>query len=217
MNSKACNIICTALSFVIFTLATAVASEPKITKLHKPKMDGGKPLIEVIKNRKSERSFSEKKISEKILSNLLWAAWGISRPESGKRTAPSAINSQEVDLYISTAEGVYLYDANGHALKQILNKDIRAKTGEQEWVGSAPLNLVYVLDLEKGVGDEEEAIFNAAISTGAIVQNVYLFCTSEGLATVVRGSVNRKALAKTMKLNKNQRVLMAQSVGYRGK
>jgi SagB-type dehydrogenase family enzyme len=224
MNTKSSRFVSVVLAGVLACapLACAPATLPsaanlKSIQLPKPQTDGGKPLMKVLKNRKSMRKFSTQKLPNRVLSNLLWAAWGISRPESGKRTAPSAMNKQEVDIYVATADGAYLYDAKAHQLKQILTKDLRAATGEQEFVASAPVNLVYVLDMARGVGDEDEAVFCAAISTGCIIQNVYLFCTSEGLATVVRGSVNGPALAKAMGLRKDQRVLMAQTVGYPAK
>jgi SagB-type dehydrogenase family enzyme len=203
------------LAGVLACASLAFAAELKTIKLPAPQMDGGKPLMQALKNRQTQRAFSTKKLSDRVLSNLLWAAWGINRPESDKRTAPSAMNKQEVDVYVATAAGVYLYDANAHELKQILAKDIRAATTEgQEFVTAAPVNLVYVRDLARGVRDEDEAAFYAAISTGAIVQNVYLFCASEGLATVVRGAVDGPALAKAMGLRDGQRVLLAQTVGY---
>ena len=124
------------------------------------------------------------------------------------------MNNQEIDIYVVTADGLYLYDAKALQLKQILTKDIRAATGEQEFVQTGPVNLVYVADLAKGVSDEDEAVFYAAIATGCIVQNVYLFCTSEGLATVVRSPADAPALAKAMGLRAEQRVLMAQTVGH---
>ena len=116
----------------------AFAAELKSIKLSEPQTDGGKPLMQALKNRKTERAFSAKKLSEPVLSNLLWAAWGVSRPESGKRTAPSAMNKQEIDVYVTTADGLYLYDAKAHELKRILVKDLREATGGEEFVTTAP-------------------------------------------------------------------------------
>lgn len=214
MNPKLSRFVRVVLAGMLACASLAFAAELKSIQLPGPQMDGGKPLMQVLKNRKSEREFSTRTLSNRVFSNLLWAAWGINRPGSGKRTAPSAMNKQEVDIYVTTADGVYLYDAKAHQLKQVLAKDLRAATGDQEFVGSAPVNLVYVVDLSRGVGEENEAIFCAAISTGCIIQNVYLFCTSEGLATVTRGSVDGPALAKAIGLRTDQRVLMAQTVGY---
>jgi len=145
----------------------------------------------------------------------LWAASGVNRPDSGKRTAPSAVNWQELDIYVATAEGLYLYDAKSHRLNPILSEDIRALTGRQPFVREAPVNLVYVADFSRmGRGTNEEKEFYPAADTGFIAQNVYLFCSSEGLATVVRASIDRPALAKVMKLRPDQKITLAQSVGY---
>jgi SagB-type dehydrogenase family enzyme len=146
---------------------------------------------------------------------LLWAACGINRPESGKRTAPSAVNWQEIDVYMADQEGLFLYDGKDHTLKPILKKDIRALTGKQAFVAEAPINLIYVADFSKmGGGSAEEKNFYSAVDTGFISQNVYLYCASEGLSTVVRGSVDRDALSQIMKLSSKQKVILVQTVGY---
>jgi len=125
------------------------------------------------------------------------------------------MNWQEIDIYVATAEGLSVYDAKAHRLNPVLNEDVRAVTGTQDFVKGAPVNLVYVADLAKthDAGPQEQDLYTA-VDTGVIVQNVYLFCASEGLATVVRGSVDRAALAKVMKLRPNQRIIVAQTVGY---
>lgn len=180
-----------------------------------PQTDGGKPLMQALKDRHSTREFSSEKLSPQILSNLLWAAFGVNRPDSGKRTAPSAMNWQEIDVYVATAEGLYVYDAKGNKLDPILAEDVRGAAGVQPFVKDAPLNLVYVADLAKtGRGSEEDKNFYTAADAGFIAQNVYLFCASEGLAVVVRGSVDRTALAKVMKLRPDQKIMLAQTVGY---
>jgi SagB-type dehydrogenase family enzyme len=195
--------------------ALLVAQELKPLELPKPQTDGGKPLMQTLKARHSTRSFKPDKLPAQLLSNLLWAAFGVNRPDSGKRTAPSAMNWQEIDLYVATADGLYVYDAKANRLNPVLNEDVRAATGTQDFVKDAPLNLVYVADLAKthDAGPDEQTLYNA-VDTGVIVQNVYLFCASEGLATVVRGSVDRAALAKAMRLRPDQRIIVAQTVGY---
>jgi SagB-type dehydrogenase family enzyme len=204
---------CLALVFSIF--CSAFAEELKPIQLPKPQVDGGRPLMQVLKDRGSSRSFSSEKLPLQVLSNLLWAASGINRPDSGKRTAPSAVNWQELDIYVATAEGLYLYDAKSHRLNPILSEDIRALTGRQPFVREAPVNLVYVADFSRmGRGTNEEKEFYSAADTGFIAQNVYLFCSSEELATVVRASIDRPALAKVMKLRPDQKITLAQSVGY---
>jgi len=206
-------VICLGLIFVLFS--QTFAEELKPIQLPKPQMDGGRPLMQVLRNRSSSREFSPQKLPLQVLSNLLWAASGVNRPESGKRTAPTAANWQEIDIYVATANGLYLYDAKSHLLKPILAEDIRALTGRQPFVKDAALNLIYVADFSRiGRGTNEEKDFFSAADTGFIAQNVYLFCASEGLATVVRASIDRPALGKTMKLGPDQRITLSQTVGY---
>lgn len=195
--------------------AFAVEQDFKTIQLPKPQTGGGRPLMQVLSERQTSREFSSEKLPEQVLSNLLWAAFGINRPESGKRTAPSAINMQEIDIYVATADGLFLYEAKTHSLKQILKKDIRAQTGMQPFVKDAPVNLVYVADFSKmsRLKDEDKVLYSAA-DTGFIAQNVYLFCASEKLATVVRGAIDKPALAKAMGLREDQKVILAQTVGY---
>jgi len=169
----------------------------------------------VLKDRSSSRAFSPKALPDQMLSNLLWAAFGVNRPDSGKRTAPSALNLQEIDIYVSAAKGLYLFDAKDHTLNRVLAKDIRPITGRQPYVKEAALNLVYVADFSRmsRLQDEDKKFYSAA-NAGFIGQNVYLFCASEGLATVVRGGIDRQALAEAMGLRPDQKVILAQSVGY---
>jgi SagB-type dehydrogenase family enzyme len=139
----------------------------------------------------------------------------VNRPHGGGRTAPSAHDWEEIDVYVATAQGLYRYDAGEHALKRALSEDIRADTGMQTFVADAPVNLVYVADLSRMTeATAEERAQYAGPDAGFIAQNVYLFCASEGLATVVRGMVDRSALAKRMKLGPDQRIILAQTVGY---
>ena len=141
------------------------------------------------------------------MSNLLWAAFGVNRSD-GHRTAPSARNWQEIDIYVAMHDGTYVYEPRRHALHTVIDEDIRAATGMQDFVGAAPVNLVYVADLARmDAQDRTEQRFYSAIDTGFIAQNVYLFCASEGLATVVRGLVDRKQLAKVLRLRPEQRVI----------
>lgn len=191
------------------------AQELKPVSLPAPTMTGGKPLLETLNLRQSTREFSTDSLSLSVLSNLLWAACGVNRPESGKRTAPSARNWQEVDVYIVTAQGVYRYEPVKHELIPVLDGDHRAETGMQEFVAIAPVNLVYVADYSRMKdAEEDQKEFYSATDAGSISQNVYLFCASEGLGTVVRGSVDRDALAKSFKLSPDQHVVLAQTVGY---
>ena len=193
--------------------AAPETAEVKRITLPKPLTDGGKPLMQALRDRKSSRAFSAQKLSEQTLSNLLWAACGINRPD-GKRTAPSAMNKQETDVYVLLAEGAFLYEPKEHALKQISSADLRAQAGSQEFVKDAPLNLVYVADGAKMAGPETERALWYGAGTGFISQNVYLFCASEGLATGVRASVDRATLGKALKLEESQIIAYAQSVGF---
>lgn len=184
-------------------------------QLPKPQMDRGKPLMEALLLRQSSREFSSEKLQLQVLSNLLWAANGVNRPDSGKRTAPSAMNVQNIDIYAAMADGLYIYDAVGHVLKPILKEDVRPDTGKQEFVKEVPLNLIFVADFSKFQrGTDEDKLLYSAAHVGFISQNVYLYCASEGLATVVRGMVDREGLAKKMNLRPGQRIILAQSVGY---
>ena len=199
--------------FLIPCLATA--EELKAIPLIKPQMDTGRLLIQVLKDRKSSREFSNRKLPIRVLSNLIWAACGINRPDSGKRTAPSAKNWQEIDVYVATEKGLYVYDAQKHRLNPVLAGDIRALTGSQSLVKEAPVTLIYVADyarMENAANDMKD--FYSAVDTGFISQNVYLYCASEGLATVARGGIDRENLAKAMKLRPEQRIILAQTVGY---
>ena len=171
--------------------------------------------MQALKDRKTDRAFSVKELPQQMLSDMLWAADGINRSDSGRRTAPSAKNMQEVDIYVAKADGLYLYDAKANMLTPVLAGDIRALTGKQAFVKDAPVNLVFVADFSK-MNDlnESDANFYAATDTGFISENVYLFCSSSGLATVVRAMVDKPALAKAMKLRPDQKVILTQTVGY---
>lgn len=180
-----------------------------------PRQSGGKPLFDALKERRSAREFSSRELPPAVLSSLLWAAFGINRPSTHGRTAPSAHDWEEIDLYAAMAQGVYLYDAGSHALKKRLDGDLRALTGLQDFVAAAPLNLVYVADLSRmHQASAEERARYAGPDAGFIAQNVYLFCASEGLATVVRGWVDRPALSRAMGLKPQQQIILAQTVGY---
>ena len=195
-------------------LTVAHAQESKAIPLPDPQVDGGRALMQVLGDRISTREFAAREIPRQVLSNLLWAAFGVSR-SNGRRTAPSAYNMQEIDIYVATPEGLYLWDATANALQPILNEDIRAATGTQPYVGTAPLNLIYVADYTKmQERTEEEKPFYAATDTGFIAENAYLFCASEKLSCVVRALIEREALAKKMKLRPDQHITLAQTIGY---
>jgi SagB-type dehydrogenase family enzyme len=215
MKKRSLAEFCLVLPLMLIYVNAVFAEELKYIQLPNPQNDGGKPLMQALKERKSAREFGPGKIPLQVLSNLLWAASGVNRPESGKRTAPTAANWQEIDIYVAMAEGLYLFDAKPHGLKPVLAEDIRALTGLQTFVKDTPLNLIYVADLSRiSRGTNEEKQFFSAADTGFIAQNVYLFCASEGLATVVRANIDRETLGKTMKLDPHQRITLSQTVGY---
>lgn len=194
--------------------ALGLAQAPPPITLPKPRMEGGKPLMQALSERRSVRQFGNEKLPVQVISDLLWAAWGVNRP-GGQRTAPSAVNAQEVEIYVVLPEGVYLFEASSHSLKPLLGGDRRSIAGTQAFVTQAPLNLIYVADFAKmGSGKPEDRPVWAAAGTGFIGQNVYLFCASEGLATVFRAFVDHAVAAKTLNLRPDQRVMFAQTVGY---
>jgi SagB-type dehydrogenase family enzyme len=203
------------IALATFGLSLSMAGQAlQPVRLPASQTDGGRPLMQVLKDRKSTREFGPGMLSPQTLSNLLWAAFGINRPD-GHRTAPSAMNWQEVSIYVATAEGVYLYDVKENALRPVVAGDLRAATGTQSFVKDAAVNLVYVSDLSKtGHAAAADAEMYTAADVGFIAQNVYLYCASEGLATVVRGSIDKPALAKALSLRASQKIILAQSVGY---
>ena len=209
---------CIAVAVLAVAAGLAVAEPgtplPDIS-LPAPRMEGGKPLMAALKNRQSIRAFSAKPLPLQVVSDLLWAACGINRVDSGKRTAPSAMNWQEVDVYVVLPDGAYVYDPKANRLRAVVTGDLRKRTGTQDFAATAPLNLVYVADLVKmkGAAPEDQALYSGT-DTGFISQNVYLFCASEGLATVVRGLLDRGALAKALSLPGQCRIVLAQTVGY---
>ena len=191
-----------------------VAAPLKIKQLPPPRATGGKPLIDALKLRRSTREYADRPLPLQVLSDLLWAAFGVNRP-SGDRTAPYWRHVMVIDVYAALADGVWLYDPKQHRLEQHLDADIRAQTGTQDFVGAAPLNLVYVAHGERmqDITGEDRRLY-ASVDAGFIGQNVYLFCASEGLATVFRGSLDTRALASAMRLGDGQFVTFAQTVGY---
>jgi hypothetical protein len=207
------------LMAVVGLTLTSLAQDLKPIALPKPVTEGGKPLMQCLNERHTSREFSTDTLSMQKVSNLLWAAWGINRPETDHRTAPSARNWQEVDVYVTLPGGVFLYDAKANELKPVMKGDHRGETGTQDFPKDAALNLVYVADYAK-MGDGGSAgdkTMYAGADVGFIAQNVYLFCASEDLACVVRGSVDRDTLSKTLGLKPDQKIILAQTVGYQKK
>jgi len=183
-------------------------------ELPPPAKHGGLPLMEALAKRRSSREFARDPLPLQLLSDLLWAAYGTNRADGG-RTAPSALNAQEIDVFVALASGAYRYDASAHALRLVAASDLRAITGYQDFVDEAPLDLVYVADHARmGLVPVAQRESYASAAAGAIAQNVYLFAASAGLATVIRAWIDRAAIADALLLTHDQQVLLSQTVGY---
>lgn len=206
--------ICLSLIMVIMVIGVSGQVIKTIT-LPPPQTDGGMPLMKALKERQTSRTFSDKKLGDQVISNLLWAAWGINRPAEKKRTAPSSMNKQEIDIYVVMADGFYIYDAEKHSLDQLSKVDVREKAGKQDFVKTAPMTLVYIADYSKmGKGTDQEKAVTSNTDAAFISENVYLFCASEGLATGVRAFIDMDELHKALNLKPDQHVTLAQCVGF---
>lgn len=161
------------LFLLIFTIffSSAFTQNSDISTLLAPTKTGGMPLMEALNNRASNRDFSKEELSKQQISNLLWAAWGINR-ENGKHTAPSSRNKQEIEVYLSSKDGLFLYIPENHSLKRIHKTDIRNTTGKQAFTNEAPINLIYVANYKTAGSNSEEYITNSCLNVGFISQNV---------------------------------------------
>ncbi|MGI6494522.1 MAG: nitroreductase family protein [Kiritimatiellia bacterium] len=205
-----------AASLLAAVTASSVAAEPPADiELPAPLRQGGMPLLDALHARRSVRDFDEtKEIPLQTLSDLLWATCGVNRPDSGRRTNPTARNFQEIDVYVVLPGGTYRYDAAAHKLVGKVAGDLRAKTGMQPFAATAPLNLVFVSETARMQGDAESKSFYSATDAGFASQNAYLFCASAGLGTVVRGAIDRDAIARAFGLPGTCKVILAQSIGF---
>jgi nitroreductase len=187
--------------------ATSIALPP-------PTKHGGLPLMEALSRRHSSRDFANTPLPLPLLADLLWSAYGMNRADGG-RTAPSALNAQEIDVFVALSSGAYLYDAATHRLNLVAASDLRRVTGYQDFVDEAPLDLVYVADHSRmGMVPVTQRQSFASTAAGAIAQNVYLFTASNDLATVIRAWIDRTAIADALGLTHDQQVLLSQTVGY---
>lgn len=207
--------IVTASVLFALALAALAGAEPKPIPLPAPTMKGGKPLMEAIHERKSTKTFGNRSVTTETLSNLLWAAYGINRPETVGRTVPSAMHSYEIDIYVIMASGAYRYDAKQHALIPVAEGDLRGQTGAKGALAGAPIDLLYVSDGARlsGSAKAKQSVYGA-VHSGFIGQNVYLYCASEGLGAVFREGADRKALTQSLKLRPDQEIVFTQTVGY---
>jgi SagB-type dehydrogenase family enzyme len=192
----------------------AVGETPPTIALPAVEPRGGLPLMEALARRQSGREFSPDSLPLAVLSQLLWAADGVNRRDGG-RTAPSALNAQEIDIYVALQTGAYRYDADAHRLTLAAPTDVRRVTGYQDFVDDAPLDLVFVADYSRlHLVPTSQRESYASVAAGAISQNVYLFAASAGLVTVIRAWIDREAIASALGLTHDQHVLLSQTVGY---
>jgi SagB-type dehydrogenase family enzyme len=215
-------VACSILGLLFFIHPYFSSAQESVIKLPPPQKDGGMPLMKALSLRKSTRGDfgPAEKLSPQILSNLLWAADGINRPdpkqpEKGHRTSPSAVDWQNIDIYVTTADGLFLYDPIKHELKVLGKQDVRGVAGTQDFVKTAPLNLIYVADLARASFqgkkmDTAEPWSWAGV--GFIAQNVYLYCASENLACIIRAMFDANEVTKTLKLRPDQKPLLSQTV-----
>ena len=201
-------------SFIALLICMFSFSSFDAIKLKAPDTSGGKPLMTAMKNRKTDRGFQEKALSEKHLSELMWVAYGVNR-ENGKRTVPSARALYPLQVYAVMVDGIYLYNPQKHVLEPVKAGDYRKFCGTQNFVEKAPLNLIFVADYRKltNMTDEQRAVY-AGLDAAHCCQNVYLYCASEGLKVVERASVKGKELINVLGLSSDYHFVIAQTVGY---
>lgn len=205
-----------AALLVALSLSSVSAQTLESIKLPAPALSPDKPLMQALKERQSRREFADKPLTLQDLSNILWCANGINRPESGKRTSPSAKNTQDIDIYAVMKDGVYRYDAPKHELTLIASGDHILATGTQPYVASAPLNLIFVSDLAKFdfMKEREDQLVAASVDAGHCSQNVYLYCSAANLAVVTRMSVPKEKATEVLKLRPQQYIVIGQTIGY---
>lgn len=207
----------TIIAITVLTSTQVVTSQT--IELPAPEKTGGMPLMEALSERSSSREFSSKELTKQQLSNLCWAAWGYNRPDAKKRTAPSSMNKQEIELYVVLKDGAYLYNAEKNQLEMIKEGDLRSYCGKQDFVDKAPVNFIYVANMKKAEVEKPEDITPEHIATshantGFIAQNTYLACASEGLVCVVRAWIDKKALENALSLSPMHKVILGHTIGY---
>lgn len=184
-----------------------------IIKLPKPKRSGGVEFLTLLNNRVTNRDFIDKGMTDQQISDMLWVAYGINRPD-GRRTVPTASNKQEIDLYVFMKKGVYLWNATDNTLKLVAAGDQRAKTGVQDFVAVADVNIVMVSNLDKMTGKSVEAKKETtSVNSGYISQNLYLYAANAKMGSVARLMFNREELNKILNIKDNQWIVLTQSVG----
>ncbi|MFN4283141.1 MAG: nitroreductase family protein [Alphaproteobacteria bacterium] len=203
-----------ALTGAAVSLGGSVAWASTV-KLPTPRIEGGVPIMEVFAKRRSIRAFEDRPVPQQMLSDALWAAFGINRPDTDDHTAPSWHSSKETDIYVATADGVWFYDPKAHELRETMTSDIRERTSSMVFAATAPVVLVYVADTNRmGQVSPEDKRLYAHVDSAIVAENVYLYAAAAGLGTVILGSVDRPALAKTLGLRDGQIVTFSQPIGF---
>ncbi len=197
MNKKILGVL--AFSFMF---SATLANAAEVQTLPAPNVKGGQPLMETLANRKTIRDLSDQAIDNQTLSELLWSAWGISHGE--KRTIPTSQNKQNLKVYVTKADGTWLYNAKDNRLEQVSNQDLRALMAKQDFVKTAPITLIFT-------GTDAK---NSPMHAGSAYQNVGLYCASQGLGNVVRGYLDREAVEKALKLPSEEKVIITQTIGW---
>jgi SagB-type dehydrogenase family enzyme len=203
------------LAIAISVCSFAVYAQGGNIKLSAPTKQGGMPLMQALNERQTIRAYTDAALTQQQLSDVLWAAVGVNRPQSdNRRTSPTARNAQEIEVYVFIASGVYFYDAVKHELVLVKSGDHRKDAAKQEFAQKAPLIMVFVANYDKfgQRGDPESNAFYGATDAGFASQNAYLYCASEGLGTVVLGMIDREKLAEMLSL-KNGKAILSQAVG----
>jgi len=207
------NLLIIIISFIISSVAVSQELHP--IKLLPPQTEKGKTLMKALEERCSTREYSDRAMSLQDISNVLWAANGINRVKEMKHTAPTAVNWQEIDIYVVLGKGIYRYDPHDSTLYPVVKGDLREQAGTQDYVKTAPLNLIYVADYAKMKSAEEAKKESYASADAAfIAENVYLVCAAFDMGCVVRASVDKEKLSVTMKLRPEQKIVLGQTVGF---
>jgi nitroreductase len=201
------------LASLVVSAPCSIFAQKSEIKLPQPNISGGMPLMEALNNRKSSREFSNKELSTQQLSNLLWAMWGINRKD-GKRTAPSARNWQETELFVVKPEAVYKYNAQNNSLELAKSGDHRNIAGVQDFAKKVPLNILLVANTALMGKEEADNLNTAHIDAGFIAQNAYLYCASEGLNCVVRLMIDRDEIRKVLGFDKKIYPVAGLTIGY---
>ena len=201
---------------IVFAMALSFAFNvsAQVEKLPQPKFPTDMSLMNCLNERRTIRDFVEEEISVQEIANMLWAAYGVNRPEESKLTVPSARNVQEIDVYLFTEKGVYIYNSYEHTIELIQEGDYRAKISSQKHFSVAPVSVVLVANYGRMKGFDKESLeFYSAIDCGYVSQNIYLYCaSSERMGTVACGAINRDEISTILGL-KNAKPLLAHPFG----